>query len=73
VQQHRLVVERTERQEVGQFFERGIDQVDHKCQPEQRKDLLVVGVIMFAPTGDEESSWLVGNSRLSGVVLVARG
>ena len=54
MQQHRPVVERTERQEVGESFEQRIDEVDRKCQPEQRKDLLVVCVIMFAPTGDDD-------------------
>ncbi len=54
MQRHRPVVERTERQEVGESFEQRIDEVDRKCQPEQRKDLLVVCVIMFAPTGDDD-------------------
>jgi hypothetical protein len=34
LQQHRPVVERTERQEVGESFEQRIDEVDRKCQPE---------------------------------------
>src|SRR4030095_10171409 len=54
MQRHRSVVKRTERPKVRESFERRVDEVDGKCQPEQEKDLSGVRIIMLAPVGDDD-------------------